>query len=75
MLYGSDEFHLHIRTILVDFELLNPSAFEAYLFSSPTVSTIFEHAKRISCPSVWATQVELVVTLPCHCSTLKSSQQ
>ncbi len=58
-LYGSDEFHLHVRAILVGFEVINPSAFEAYLFTSPTVSTILQHAKRMSCPGEWATQVEL----------------
>ena len=59
--YGFDEYHLHVRTILDGCEVLNPSAFETYMyiFSSSTVSMILEHAKRISCPGDGAIQVEL----------------
>ena len=56
-LFGTQDEHGLIRTILYRMENLNKEVFSRFLFSG---NTIEEHIKTISTPHSWATQVEVV---------------
>lgn len=61
LLFGSEDNHLEIRTLLVRFINHNKTVFEKYLMQV-NESTIQAHIKKLLRPSTWATQVEVLAT-------------
>ena len=59
-LFGTQEEHSMIRSIVYRMENLNKDTFSKFLMPGFNSETIDSHIKMISSPRTWATQVEVV---------------
>jgi hypothetical protein len=59
-LFGTQEEHSMIKTIVYRMENLNKDTFSKFLMPGVNSETIDDHIKMISSPRAWATQVEVV---------------
>lgn len=58
-LFGTQDEHSMVRSVLYRAENLNKDMFSQLLFSGVDHQTIDEHIKVVSSPNSWATQVEV----------------
>jgi len=66
-LYGSDEHHLHVRTMLLEVIQSNSITYQPYWIEDMPWGkvTFSEHLQRLACAGSWGTQVELQAISDC----------
>ena len=57
---GSENYHLEIRNLIIQFEEMNRGIFETYLLPLTNKPTFEEHLQLLHNPTSWATQTEVL---------------
>lgn len=61
-LFGTQDNHLEVRTLLIRFENLNKNVFEGRLIPGVNESTVMAHVKKLCRPFTWAANIEMMAT-------------
>ena len=60
LIAGSENYHLEIRNLIIQFEEMNRGIFETYLLPLTNKPTFEEHLQLLHNPTSWATQTEVL---------------